>query len=129
MNARDPAEIALNFVDCINRQDVEGLAALMTDDHTFVGYERGDRAQGRETMARGFAEYFTAFPDYRIHASKVLRSGDDIAIIGTTTGSHVAPELEARETLIWTARIERGLVAEWRIYTDLEQIRAGGQGE
>ena len=129
MSVPDPAEIALKFVDCINRQDVEGLGALMTGDHTFVGYERGDRAQGREVMARGFAEYFAAFPGYRINVSKVLRSGDDIAIIGTTTGSHVAPELEARETLIWTARIEHGLVAEWRIYTDLEQIRGGGQGE
>jgi hypothetical protein len=59
----------------------------------------------------------------------VLRSGDDIAIIGTTTGSHVAPELEARETLIWTARIERRRVAEWRIYTDLEQIQETEQGE
>jgi uncharacterized protein (TIGR02246 family) len=129
VNARDPAEIALNFVDCINRQDVEGLAALMTEDHTFIGYERGDRAQGREVMARGFAGYFAAFPDYRIQVSKVLRSGDDIAIIGTTTGSHVAPELEARETLIWTARFEGGLVAEWRIYTDLNQIQAEEQGE
>ena len=126
MNTLDSAEIALNFVDCINRQDVQGLATLMTDDHTFVGYERGDRATGRETMAKGFAEYFAAFPEYRIHVSKVLRSGDDIAIIGSTTGSHVAPELEARETLIWLARIEQGLVAEWRIYTDLVQIQERG---
>jgi uncharacterized protein (TIGR02246 family) len=129
VSSRDPAAVALEFVDCINRQDVEGLAALMTEDHTFVGYERGDRTQGREVMAGGFAEYFAAFPEYRIQVSRVLRSGDDIAIIGTTTGSHVPPELEARETLIWTARIEQGLVAEWRIYTDLDQIQETEQGE
>jgi len=128
VNALDSAEIALNFVDCINRQDVQGLATLMTDDHTFVGYVRGDRARGREVMTKGFAEYFAAFPDYRIHVAKVLRSGDDIAIIGSTTGSHVAPELEARETLIWIAKIEEGLVAEWRIYTDLDQIEERGEG-
>jgi uncharacterized protein (TIGR02246 family) len=129
VSSRDPAEIALSFVDCINRQDAKGLAALMSEDHTFVGYERGDRTQGRDVMARGFAEYFAAFPCYRIHVSKVLRSGDDIAVIGTTTGSHVARELEAREKLIWTARIEQGRVAEWRIYTDLDQIQEAGQGE
>lgn len=129
MNTLDSAEVVLSFVACINRQDVEGLAELMTDDHTFVGYERGDRAQGRETMAKGFAEYFATFPEYRIHVSKVLRSGEDIATIGSTTGSHVAAELEARETLIWIARIEDGLVAEWRIYTDLDQIQTTGQEE
>ena len=34
----DSEKIALEFVECINTQDVEGLAALMTEDHTFIGY-------------------------------------------------------------------------------------------
>jgi hypothetical protein len=54
--------------------------------------------------------------------SKVTHSGNDIAIIGRTTGSHVSPEIEDRETVIWIAKIVDDKVAEWRIYTDFYEI-------
>jgi uncharacterized protein (TIGR02246 family) len=123
MVSSDSEKIALRFVECINAQDVEGLAALMTEDHTFIGHDEGDVSVGRETMKQGFAGYFEDFPEYRIHVSKVTRSGKDIAIVGTTTGSHIAPEIEAKETVIWIAKIRDGLVSEWRIFTDLDRLR------
>ena len=42
-----------------------------------------------------------------------------MAIIGKTTGSQVPPEIEEEETVLWTAEIRGGLVAEWRLYTDI----------
>jgi hypothetical protein len=33
---RPPLTTALSFIDCINRGDTEGLAALMTDHHTLT---------------------------------------------------------------------------------------------
>lgn len=118
----DSEKIALEFVECINTQDVEGLAALMTEDHTFIGYEEGDVAVGRERMKEGFAQYFEAYPEYKIHISKVTRSGKDIAIIGTTSGSQIPPEVEAKETVIWIAKMKDQLVSEWRIFTDLDHL-------
>ncbi len=44
-----------------------------------------------------------------------------MAIIGKTTGSHVPPEVEEKENVLWTAEIRNGLVAEWRIYSDIEE--------
>jgi uncharacterized protein (TIGR02246 family) len=111
MPATDSERIALAFVDCIDDQDVEGLAALMTEDHTFIGDREGDVDVGRETMREGFRSYFADFPDFRIHMPKVTRSGGDVAIIGTTTGSHVPPELEEMGTVVWIATIGGGLVA------------------
>ena len=122
MNATNAEKIALKFVECINEQDLTGLVALMTEDHTFIGYEEGDVGIGRETMKEGFRGYFEDFPEYKIHISKVTRSGSDIAIIGKTTGSHIPPEIEAQETVIWIAKIRDGLVSEWRIFTDLERF-------
>lgn len=36
MNTKDPKLIALQFNECINKQDIKGLSSLMTDDHTFI---------------------------------------------------------------------------------------------
>src|SRR5262249_20121567 len=57
------------FVDCINAHNVDGLAALMSDDHLFID-AHGNKVRGREAMTAGWYGYFEWFPDY---ASKSLR--------------------------------------------------------
>jgi hypothetical protein len=32
----DPVSIIQAFNDCINKRDIDGLAALMSEDHTFI---------------------------------------------------------------------------------------------
>jgi uncharacterized protein (TIGR02246 family) len=115
-------EVALQFVEKINARDASGLSELMTEDFVFVDYE-GEVYEGREMMKDGFAEYFENFPEYKIHVQKICVSGGDVAFVASTTGSHVPPELEVNETLVFIARFEGGLVAEWRIYTDLEDVK------
>jgi uncharacterized protein (TIGR02246 family) len=117
-----PEKIVIKFVDRINAHDVDGLAAMMTEDHMFVDSD-GDVAQGRDVMRKGWVDYFTNYPEYKIHISKICKSGKAVAILGATSGSHVAPEIEAQETVIWLAKIENGLVAQWCIYTDIDQIK------
>jgi hypothetical protein len=51
-------------------------------------------------MREGFQGYFLDFPAYKILVEKVARSGNDIAILGKTTGSHIPPEIEEWETYI-----------------------------
>jgi ketosteroid isomerase-like protein len=121
MRRTNAERIALKFVECINKQDIEGLVTLMTEEFTMIAYERKPET-GRELMREGFQGYFTDFPKYKIHVLKVARSGDDIAIIGKTTGSHIAPEIEAKETVIWIAKVEDNLVSEWRIFSDLDHL-------
>lgn len=114
---------ALEFVECINRQDLDGLAELMSEDHVFVDREEGI-AQGRKTMRDGWSRYFAAYPAYKAHVSRVVALDPIVILVGRTTGSQVPPEIEAHETVIWTARVEDGLVAEWRIlYADIEKVR------
>ena len=123
MNSKGPADVALEFVERINAGDLEGLTALMTEDHTFVDLA-GDIERGREVMREGWAGYFSAFPEYTIHVSRVAALGNVVIIIGGTTGSQIPPEIEARESVIWAARIEDGLVAEWHIvYADTEKVK------
>lgn len=110
--------VALKFVDIINKGDPEALTKLQTEDFTLIDMS-GNITRGRQ----GWEDYFSAYPEYTIHVRTVLTGGNGVAIIGTTTGSHLPPEIEEKETVLWTAEIRNGLVAEWRIYTNIEEAR------
>ncbi|MGD2105489.1 MAG: hypothetical protein PVJ55_10315 [Anaerolineae bacterium] len=71
-------------------------------------------------MREGFQSYFAEYPAYKIHVEKVARSGSDIAIVGKTTGSHVPPDIEESETVVFVAKIEHNHVAEWRVFSDMD---------
>ena len=106
--------VALKFVDVINHGDSKALIKLQTEDFTLIDAE-GGVFRGRD----GWEGYFADYPEYKIHVQKVLTGGSGVAIIGKTTGSQVPPEIEEKETVLWTAEIRDGLVAEWRLYTDI----------
>jgi len=119
IDKRDNAKfVALKFVEVINAGDSEGLIKLQTEDFTFIDMG-GDVYRSRD----GWQNYFSSFPKYKIHVQHVLLSGNGVAIIGKTTGSHIPPEVEEKETVLWTAEIRDGLVAEWRIYSDIEEAK------
>jgi ketosteroid isomerase-like protein len=117
MTHSTPKEVALTFVDCINSGDADRLTTLMTEDFTLIDME-GDVVHGRQRW-----DYFELYPKYKIYVKQVLTSGNGVAIIGKTTGSHVPPEIEEKETILWTAEIRKGLVSEWRIYSDIDEIK------
>jgi ketosteroid isomerase-like protein len=120
--ADSPKSVALQFVEIINAGDSEALMRLQTEDFTLIDMA-GDVTRGRD----GWPSYFASFPEYKIHVQQVLTSGNGVAIIGKTTGSHVPPEVEEKETVLWTAKIEDGLVAEWRIYSDIAEAKQRAQ--
>jgi hypothetical protein len=60
-----PESVARAFVRAINRQDVDGLTALMAPDHRFVD-SLGNLCEGREEMRTAWIGYFLMFPDYSI---------------------------------------------------------------
>ena len=119
---KTPKSVALKFVEVINAGDSKALIKLQTEDFTLIDMA-GDVFRGRD----GWQDYFSAYPKYKIHVQHVLMSGNAVAIIGKTTGSHVPPEVEEHETVLWTAEIRDGLVAEWRIYSDIEESKEKAQ--
>ena len=106
--------VALKFVEAINAGDSKSLIELQTEDFTLIDV-KGDMYCGRD----GWQDYFSTYPKYKIHVHNVLTGSNGVAIIGKTTGSQVPPEIEEKETVLWTAEIRNGLVAEWRLYTDI----------
>jgi limonene-1,2-epoxide hydrolase len=122
MNELSPSSAVLKFVEFINEANLEGIASLTAEEYTFTDVA-GDVYifRGAEAIKASWDEYLSAYPNYKIHVHRVLAGGNGVAIIGRTTGSHVAPEIEEKETVLWTAEVRDGLVAEWRIYSDQER--------
>ena len=48
---RDAKLIALQFNECISKQEIEGLSDLMTDDHIFID-RAGAVDKGKASMTR-----------------------------------------------------------------------------
>ncbi len=118
MNLKDPKLIVLQFNECINSQDVEGLAALMTEDHVLVDRE-GKTGRTKEAMIEGWKQFFQMFPKYRNTFTRLQSSGDCVVILGSAYWS----ENEPYDPVIWTAIIANDLVREWRIHEDTEANR------
>ncbi|MFW9870750.1 MAG: nuclear transport factor 2 family protein [Candidatus Thorarchaeota archaeon] len=111
-------EITLKFIECINSGDCKGLMDLQTDDFMFIDLS-GNRHIGKDS----WENYFTSYPDYKIHVDKLLTSGSGVAVYGRTTGSHAGPEIDETWKILWTAGIRDDQIAEWRIYTDFYDIK------
>jgi len=67
-------ETVLSFIDRINSRDIEGLGALMSDDHTFID-AHGNEVHGKEKLIAGWRGYFEWFADYYIEVTDVFEDG------------------------------------------------------
>jgi ketosteroid isomerase-like protein len=119
MNTKDPKLTTLLFNECINNRDLEGLACLMTEDHTFIDRD-GKVDEPKEKMVKGWKEFFEMFPLYRNTFVRVESKGDVVVVLGYAYWSEKQPY----DPVIWTATIVNDLVREWRIYADTKENRA-----
>lgn len=114
----------VSFIDCINRRDLDGLLALMTDDHVLQVLDEAP-VTGRDVLADAWNGYFTAYPDYLIYPQRIAHTGELVAVLGVTTGSHLdlPDEEEMKLPVIWTARVDRGRLRSWSIVADTPETR------
>lgn len=106
------------FNEHINRRAVDGLASLMSDDHTFID-TAGGRVVGKQACLAAWRGFFDTYPDYRNHFDAIVSRGDVVAVVGRLTCAE--PSLAG--PAVWTARVRGGEVVEWRVYEDSPAIR------
>ena len=67
-----------------------------------------------------------ALPSFQINPQTITFGGllniDYFTFVGQTTGSQVPPEIEAREMVIFIATVRKGLVSQWRIFSDMDRL-------
>jgi ketosteroid isomerase-like protein len=118
------AEPVAEFVDRINARDVDGLAALMTDDHELIVFDEAP-LRGRGANVNAWRGYFASFPEYVIWPHEAVSRGGVVAVLGHTTGSHLGlpDEQERKLTLIWLAEVVDGRLRSWRLVEDTPDRR------
>ena len=80
-------------------------------------------------MREAWRAYYAMIPDYRIAIPETIVSGDVIILLGIASGTYtVDGELESENRweipAAWKALVRDDRVAEWRVWADLEPIRA-----
>jgi SnoaL-like domain len=120
-----PVAVAIRFIDCVNRGDLDGLVATMTDDHRLEIFDE-EPLLGKDANAAAWRGYFEGFPNYVIYPHHIVEvTGSLVAILGHTTGSHLGlPDAEeSQETLIWLAETRSGQVRVWSLIDDTPDNR------
>lgn len=104
----------------------------MTPDHRFID-SLGHVVKGRDAVRAEWEKYFAMVPNYSIAVDETLSSGPVVVMLGVAQGT-LASEcgtlpMPPRENMwkipaVFRAFVEDGKVAEWRVYADVEPVRA-----
>jgi len=113
MMALDPKAIVLQFNDCINTRDIDGLAFLMSEDHIFIDTQE-NQIYGKKNSLSAWKNFFELFPDYKNTFRTIIITDNLVKIRGYSTCS----DNRLNGLSIWTARIKGEKIAEWRVYDD-----------
>ena len=120
-----PVAAVIGFIDAINRGDVDRLVALMSPSHRLQVLQEHPLA-GREAIRSAWDGYLTAYPDYVIYPDHIVHRGDDVLVLGGTTGSHLglSDQEERQLKVIWRATVHGGLLTLWQVIDDTPGQRA-----
>jgi SnoaL-like polyketide cyclase. len=109
----DPEIIAMQFHDCINNRNVEGLLELMTDDHVFIDMAN-TRIEGKsEVISMAWIPFFNIFPDYRNVIENVSVKNQTVIMRGYSVCSD---ERLNKLHAVWVAEVVDNKVNVWHIY-------------
>jgi ketosteroid isomerase-like protein len=120
-----PVAAVIGFIDAINRGDVDRLVALMSPGHRLQVLQEPP-LDGREANRRAWNGYLTSFPGYVIYPDRIVHRGDDVLVLGSTTGSHLgsSDQEERQLKVIWRATVRDGLLTLWQVIEDTPGQRA-----
>ncbi|MEV4536286.1 nuclear transport factor 2 family protein [Asanoa sp. NPDC049518] len=112
-DGRSPVTVTIAFNDRITAADLGGLAALMTEDHTFV--DSGGRVMtGKRACIDAWRGLLHVFPGYRNVFISITAEGDTV----TATGHSECDVAQLAGPARWTATIRDGKVARWQVSSD-----------
>jgi SnoaL-like domain len=119
-----PLACVLSFIDAINTGDLDRLTSLMSVDHRLVVLDE-ESLVGRAANTEAWRSYFSSFPSYVIYPRFLVAHDECVAVLGTTTGSHLglADDEERRLGVIWVGEVDAGVLSSWQILDDTADDR------
>jgi len=119
-------QIAMQFIQFINEQNIDGIYNLMTYDFLFID-AHGNNIFGRDKMISGWKAYFMTYPDYKIEITNVFESQPYYALFGFASGTYKGKKDKEntyywRLPASWKALVEGTKIKEWQVYVDTKVI-------
>ena len=133
--------LAERYGEAWNRQDLDAIMDLHTDDSVFVAHAAGSPpAEGKAAVREAFAGYIATMPDINF-AERALHVGDDHWVLESTMTGTVEQAIQIEGDLFGTAgarvevrcvdviEVRDGLVASKQTYLDsmTMQRQLGGE--
>ena len=120
-----PVAAVIGFIDAINRGHVDRLAAERVRQRVRTVLQEPPLT-GREANRGAWNGYLTGFPGYVIYPDRIVHRGDDVLVLGSTTGSHLglSDQEERQLKVIWRATVRDGLLTLWQVIEDTPRQRA-----
>jgi steroid delta-isomerase-like uncharacterized protein len=134
--------LAQRYGEAWNRQDLDAIMDLHTDDGVFVAHAAGSPpAKGKEAVREAFAGYITMMPDITF-AERALRVGVDHWVLESTMSGTVEQAIEVEGEsfgergvrvevpCVDVIEVRDGLIASKHTYLDsmTMQRQLGGEG-
>jgi steroid delta-isomerase-like uncharacterized protein len=133
--------LAERYGEAWNRQDLDAIMDLHTDDSVFVAHAAGSvPAEGKEAVREAFAGYIGLLPDINF-AERALHVGENHWVLESTMSGTLAGSIEVEGEALGAdgARVEvdcvdvievrDGLVASKQTYLDSRAMQRQLQGE
>jgi ketosteroid isomerase-like protein len=119
-------ELFYEFVNAINKQDINNIYSLMADDHIFFD-AWGGKTIGKEEMKNGWKGYFKMFPDYKIEITDIYFNENKVAAFGFAGGTYENRKTETNENYwripaAWQVEIINGKIKLWQVCADQKKV-------
>ena len=109
----EPEIVAMQFHECINNRNIDGLSELMTDDHVFIDMAN-TRIEGKSNVISiAWKPFFRLFSNYRNVIEKVSVKNQTVIMHGYSVCSD---ERLDNLHVVWVAEVVDNKVKSWRIY-------------
>lgn len=119
-------EIVKEYIDAINKHDLDTMRSLMSEDHEFVDAGGGSYI-GREEILKGWPAYYEMFPDYSIDISNIIENEGLVAVFGYASATYKNlkdPDNSNfwRLPAAWKAIVRNNQLVYWQVYCDYTPI-------
>lgn len=112
-----------DFIESINRADIESMSNLMTTDTLFID-SQGNEMMGKELLKEAWKGYFGLFPDYQIEITDTLQKDNLILMTGSASGTCQPTPQSAdnsnhwRIPAAWKAVVLEDKIKLWQVFAD-----------
>jgi ketosteroid isomerase-like protein len=131
--SQENVEIARRMMQCVNSEDDEGLAALMSSDvECFPSRDQPEPSfRGREAFLRYALSWTEAFDYYAVEGCEYTDLGEYVLVVGRTVArGRGSGAVTSTEGDAWLLRFRDGSAVEYREYaTKAEALEAVGLSE